>query len=319
MSAWNFRLRYSDDQLDQLLRLFEGPHSPKHQTVDDLRTKVKKAPLETLKWLQMQTLCTVPFGNLGLHYSLSKQLSLDPQDLFVKIVDRKLGGYCMENNAFFFTILYTFGYNVYSTGARIGTEVDGGRPGGFKGWSHMVNLVTIDGKKYLVDIGFGARGAVAPVLLQHGITMDNVPTSQGQLLYRTIEPSIDQSQKMWVFEVRNSPEEKWMAVYCFGETEFLPQDFDSINYATSNSRASWFSYRLVLQRMVADNESKKIIGTIVMSGEEMKQRADGETLVLATCKTEADRVKALKTFWDIELRPDEIRGIRGTVTALPED
>jgi arylamine N-acetyltransferase len=76
----------------------------------------------------------VPFENLSLHYSQTHLLSLDPEDLFVKIVDRKRGGYCMENNAFFGAVLRSLGYDLINAGARIADAVVGKTGDGFEGW-----------------------------------------------------------------------------------------------------------------------------------------------------------------------------------------
>jgi arylamine N-acetyltransferase len=72
-----------------------------------------------LSELQKYHLATVPFENLTLHYSKHHLLSLDPQDLFRKVVGRRMGGYCMEINAFFGIVLRSLGFTVFSTGGRV--------------------------------------------------------------------------------------------------------------------------------------------------------------------------------------------------------
>jgi arylamine N-acetyltransferase len=72
-----------------------------------------------LSELQKYHLATVPFENLTLHYSKHHLLSLDPQDLFKKVVGRRRGGYCMEINAFFGNVLRSLGFTVFSTGGRV--------------------------------------------------------------------------------------------------------------------------------------------------------------------------------------------------------
>lgn len=72
----------------------------------------------------------VPFENLALHYSTYHSLILEVDFLFDKMVTRGKGGYCMENNRFFATILRTLGYTVLSGGARVSTAVSAGRTDG---------------------------------------------------------------------------------------------------------------------------------------------------------------------------------------------
>jgi len=75
--------------------------------------------LNFLTQLQKHQITTVPFENLSLHYSPHHSISLDPAALFEKIVEHGRGGYCMENNCFFGTVLRTLGFTIYSAGARV--------------------------------------------------------------------------------------------------------------------------------------------------------------------------------------------------------
>lgn len=79
-----------------------------------------KAALNYLGLLQKQHLISIPFENLSLHYSPYRQIVLHPDELFRKIVNGTgRGGYCMELNAIFGTLLRTIGYSLYATGARV--------------------------------------------------------------------------------------------------------------------------------------------------------------------------------------------------------
>ena len=86
--------------------------------------------------LQRHQLCKIPFENLAIHYSPHHTVSLDPEHLYSKIVanNRGRGGYCMENNCFFGTVLRTLGFKHYSAGARVSDGVSGGAEGMFGGW-----------------------------------------------------------------------------------------------------------------------------------------------------------------------------------------
>lgn len=96
--------------------------------------KLHANPTNALKFLtelQKYQLAAVPFENLSLHYSQWHGVSLDAGVLFGKIVGEGdgreegkegksyRGGYCMENNAFFGTVLRSLGFEVYSAGARV--------------------------------------------------------------------------------------------------------------------------------------------------------------------------------------------------------
>jgi arylamine N-acetyltransferase len=90
--------------------------------------------LSYLTALQTRHQAKVPFENLSLHYSKTRLLSLDPLDLYTKIVDRGMGGYCMEINTFFATVLRCLGFTLFSTGGRV-SDATTGMPGrGYSGW-----------------------------------------------------------------------------------------------------------------------------------------------------------------------------------------
>lgn len=86
------------------------------------RNKHPKDALQLLTGLQKRHIGRVPFDSIALHYSPHRLLSLDPEDLFEKIVTRSRGGYCMEVNTLFATVLRSLGFDVYSAGGRVKHE-----------------------------------------------------------------------------------------------------------------------------------------------------------------------------------------------------
>lgn len=225
----------------------------------------------------------------------------------------------MENNAFFATVLRSLGYDLYTTGARVSHAVDQRHndPEGYAGWTHMLNIVTVDGQKHMVDVGFGSFGAVQPIRLTDGEMVPNVPPSEGRLVYKAIAPFTDSNQRMWIFEVRSSPEKSWTPQYCFSELEFLPQDFSVMNYYTSHSRISWFTQILVLMRLMLDTKQNPV-GTTTLSSNELKIRVHGRSHLIMTCKTEEQRVQVLEDYFGAKLWPDEVDGIRGLPSEIKQ-
>lgn len=90
--------------------------------------------LGLLTSLQRQHLAYVPFENLSIHYSTDHAITLDPKELYTKIVTRRRGGYCMENNLLFRILLRSLGFTVYSVGGRVSNDVMNLPGGGFSGW-----------------------------------------------------------------------------------------------------------------------------------------------------------------------------------------
>lgn len=119
--------------LDQVSRFFDLIDLPKkyHLSANPPRD------LAFLSALHVHTISTVPYENLDIHYSPTHGNSLDPQDLYRKIVldGRGRGGYCMENSIFFNHILRALGFDVYTVGIKIRRREPDGKPhGSFVGW-----------------------------------------------------------------------------------------------------------------------------------------------------------------------------------------
>jgi arylamine N-acetyltransferase len=136
MTPLSARPAYSSDQLSQYLSVVFSQSHPFHD-LSKLKDAIVASPIEALSVLQTNHLSRIPWGDIGLHYSETKKLSLDADDLFRKIVVRQLGGYCMEVNAFYANVLRGLGVKLYTTAGRISNTIDGAGvkdPEGFNGW-----------------------------------------------------------------------------------------------------------------------------------------------------------------------------------------
>lgn len=269
--------------------------------------------VETLRILQIHTLSHIPFENLSIHYSPYHAVSLDPEVLFQKIVGnaRGRGGYCMENNCFLGTVLRSLGFTIYSAGARV---LDGDR---YTGWGHMVNIVTLaDSSKYVLDVGFGGDGATRPLPLVDGHVSQGICDQELRLIKSNIEPNTDPTQRLWIYQVRSTAQEEWHTVYAFTELEFLPQDYEVMNFFTSQNRKTWFTRAVVAVKMLMAEKGEVVIGKVSLNEDVVKRTLNGRTDELARCQNEAERVQALETWLGIVLNEEERRGIRGMVSDL---
>jgi arylamine N-acetyltransferase len=133
-------------------------------------------------------------------------------------------------------------------------------------------------------------------------------------MYR--EPSNPIVQGIWTFESRISSQHDWAPNYGFGLTEFLPQDFEIMSYATSTRRTSWFTFEIICLKMILDDEKDEIGGVLILSASTLKRRILGNTEIIAECANESQRVALLKDHFGISLSSRARDGIRGLVTEL---
>ncbi|KAJ6090371.1 hypothetical protein N7486_009186 [Penicillium sp. IBT 16267x] len=304
---------YTDAQLEAYLKRIDYPNA----VLEEVREKIKTDGLATLSDLQRRHLCAIPWGNSGLHYSQSRTISLHPETLFEKIVERRLDGYCMENTGVLFIVLRSLGFHVYATGGRVScaasTGVDDGR---FNSIGHMILIVVINGEKYMVDVGLGNNCATAPLPLREGATATHIGTSEMRLIRDSLVEFIDKEQKVWIYQTRYNSTSVWVSYICFSDVEFLPQDFAMINFSVSQNRTSWFGQVFVCMRMIMDQNEDQIIGQYVMSGKEVKKRVHGKTEILQILHNEKDRIKALAKYFGMSLRQSEIQGIQGLTSEI---
>ena len=227
----------------------------------------------------------------------------------------------MENNTFFATVLRSLGFQVRNCGGRVSramspyAEVRKNQGQTYDGWNHMLNLVQLDEDWFVVDVGMGSMGPNLPYPLEDGFETISIAPRKIRLQHRSIAESYgNKSNKLWCYDVCLKPGEKdeentWTPTYCFTELEFLPQDYEMMSWFTSTFPTSFFTRHVTATRMVLDEAGEKIVGNITLFEATIKKSIGGKSEVLKECKTEDERVKALKEYFDIELREEQINGL----------
>ncbi len=106
---------------------------------------------ETLFRLHRAHLFAVPFENLDIH--VPRPIVLRPEALREKIIDRRRGGFCFEQNGLFHDVLSGLGFRVRRVEANVysAERKDFGIP-----MNHMALIVGLEEGDVLADVGFGA-------------------------------------------------------------------------------------------------------------------------------------------------------------------
>jgi len=104
--------------------------------------------INVLTELQRNFLLYVPFENLDIHLDIPMDFS--ESALSNKIIERKRGGLCFENNILFYRLLKQIGFDAQFVGA----EMYKNNPTPIV-INHMALLVSIKNDTYLVDVGNG--------------------------------------------------------------------------------------------------------------------------------------------------------------------
>lgn len=109
---------------------------------------------------------SIPFENLDPLMGIPVA-DLTPDALVGKLVGRRRGGYCFEQNGLMAEVLSQLGFGVEALGGRV---VWMNTSGELPAQTHMVLAVTVPGVdgRFLVDVGFGGQTLSSPIRLQAG-------------------------------------------------------------------------------------------------------------------------------------------------------
>lgn len=116
--------------------------------------------LQTLQALQLRHVCTFAFESLSTLMRVPVPIDLPSVEQKVLLEGR--GGYCYELNQMFLALLQALGFDARGITGRV---VMGGAPDAHTARTHRLSLVTLDGVRYISDVGFGGMVPSSPLQL----------------------------------------------------------------------------------------------------------------------------------------------------------
>lgn len=233
--------------------------------------------IEALAALQRAHLLAIPFENLDI--PLGRGISLDPDAVFAKLVTRRRGGYCFEQNQLFLRVMRTLGFEARPLLGRVWLTANG-----VPGRSHMLNLVSLEGRDWIVDAGFG--GTPAPLLQ---LEADRVETTPDGVRHR-LRSDADHH---WMLERDGGS--GWQPQYSFTLDRVWPSDFAFSNHYTSTAPDSLF----MNVKMVSKPTET---GYVSLTDRRLRLAADD----IRELDDPADYQAALATFFGIDLSDEEV-------------
>ena len=116
--------------------------------------------LQTLRDLQLRHVCTFAFESLST--LMHAPVPIDLPSVAQKVLHQGRGGYCYELNQLFLALLQALGFDARGITGRV---VMGGPPDARTARTHRLSLVTLDGVRYITDVGFGGMVPSSPLRL----------------------------------------------------------------------------------------------------------------------------------------------------------
>ncbi|RKE55796.1 arylamine N-acetyltransferase family protein [Sphingobacterium detergens] len=186
--------------------------------------------LETLKKLTQAHPKHITFENIDSFTGIVP--AIDTADIFQKMVTEKRGGYCYEQNSLFKEVLQTLGFNMKMHLARV---LWSSKDGSETARTHMLLTTDIEGKKYLVDVGFGSMTLTAPIVFN---SEQETPNGRFRLI------SLDDNfYRLDVFK------NEWLPIYKFTLEEVQVSDLDMANWYVATGPSSMFNKFLMITRV----------------------------------------------------------------------
>jgi len=174
--------------------------------------------------LQKAHLTHVPYETMDIIQK--REVSLDPEAVFDKVVNRRRGGYCFELNGLFGCLLRELGFAVTEYFGRFLRDE---APGFIPMRRHRVLRVTAEGRDYICDVGVGGVCPLLPLALE-----EDTEQTDGRTVYRfRRDPFFG-----WVIQEKKP--EGFRDYYGFTEEPQAPIDFEATHYYCCHSPESIF-------------------------------------------------------------------------------
>lgn len=230
--------------------------------------------LDTLKALHHAQLYTIAFENFDIQ--LGRAINLNPAAIFEKLVRKNRGGYCFELNGLFLMALKSMGFDARPLLGRVHIT---GTP---SGRGHQIELITIDGRQWIADVGFGADTPRIPIPLELN------------------QPTIHDGQKIRLVDaghfgimLQAEKDDEWIDLYSFDLSHVFPADIAYGNHYTSTHPHSFFVFARVAALPVEN-------GVVTLLNNTLKKIIDGNESVQELTEGQA-YLDALKIHFGIKL------------------
>ena len=204
--------------------------------------------------LQEAQMRAIPFETFDPFLGITPDLSAT----FEKLVRRRRGGYCFELNGLFAAALTALGYDLRPT---LGRVRNGAPQGGAR--THLVLRVTLEGRDWLADAGFGGHSPLAP--LEIGLTG---PQQAPNGTYRLVSDPISGET---VVERLNG--DTWVSLYGFDDAFMGETELQAANWLCANWPMTVFPNHLMLAGYDGDTRIGVFDRMVTLHGPDTQTRA----------------------------------------------
>lgn len=226
-----------------------------------------RADAATLRALHRAHVLAIPFENIDVQLGLPP--GREPEAIFAKLVTRRRGGWCYEQNGLFGRALAALGFAVTPLSGGVMREERGAATMG----SHLALKVSADGQDWLADVGFGSAQRDPLPLTDHAWDQGAVTGTLGRT-----------ADGYWRLAITAGPS---LLSYDFRDAAADPEQLDALCAWQGRDAQSVFVQNLVVQQRRPDGHTMlrgKVLTQTARSGPQQRElsSADELTEVLRT-------------------------------------
>jgi N-hydroxyarylamine O-acetyltransferase len=245
-----------------------------------IRAGEATSSLGALTEIQRAHRLAIPFENLDI--LLGRGISIEPQALFDKLVTRRRGGYCFEQNGLLLGMLRALGFEARPLLARVWLDATDAPPR-----THTLNLVQVEGEDYVADAGFG--GSYVPPM---PLIADEVARTEDGARHRLVRAG----EHGWMLQ--RDPGAGWQRQYSFTTEKIWPADLEAANHWTATRPDTRFTTLRIVSGTLPDGHMSLTGRTLTVS-----RKGVAETREIGS-PDEYRRV--LDEMFGLGLSPDEV-------------
>jgi N-hydroxyarylamine O-acetyltransferase len=188
--------------------------------------------LTTLRALHALHPAAIPFEAFDV--LTGRGVDLAPSAIAAKLVGARRGGYCFEQNGLFRQALEALGFHLEPLIARVVWFAAPDAP--LPPLTHMAVRVTIDGERWLADVGFGGRVLTEPLRFD-----TDAPQPTAHERFRLAHTPAGRRLEV-------EAETGWLPAYLLSGEPAADMDYVAGNWFTSTHPASRFRNTLIVAR-----------------------------------------------------------------------
>ncbi|MBI1197492.1 MAG: arylamine N-acetyltransferase [Phenylobacterium sp.] len=192
----------------------------------------REPTLAVLRDLHRLHPAAVPFE--AIDCLLDRGVDISPAAVDAKLIHGRRGGYCFEQNSLFQRALDALGFRTEGLAGRVRWNQPPDAP--VQPRTHMVLRVTVDGRDWMVDVGFGGCVLTAPLVFAPGEVQ---ATDHDR--YRLTPVGAE-------LRLEVEREAGWIPAYDLSMVPCVTRDYEMANWFTSTHPTSHFRANLLAGR-----------------------------------------------------------------------